>query len=70
MTKDEILRENDASIAYRIIEQTFNETNERYLNEEFTDEEDYKIQGYLDGLKFSLDILRKTKDIRELIKND
>lgn len=70
MTKDEILKENDSAIAYRIIDQTFNDINERYLNEEFSDEVDYKVQGYLDGLKFCLDILHKTKDIRELIKND
>ncbi len=70
MTKEEILQSSDSKIAYTIISQIFDEMNTKYLEEDLSDEDDLKMQGYLDGLKFCLDIISKTSPIKEGIKNE
>ena len=70
MTKDEIAKASDIEIAYKIIEETRDNVNSAYLDSNWSDKVTYKTEGYLDGLVFCLDILKKVNGIREAALKD
>lgn len=70
MTKDEIKKLSDIEIAYRIINETLDNTNSVYLDSNWPDKITHKVEGYLDGLVFCLDILKKVNGIREALDGD
>lgn len=70
MTKEEIEKSSDLEIAYRIIEDTLDNVNAAYLDSNWSDKVTHKTEGYLDGLVFCLDILKKVNGIREAALKD
>jgi hypothetical protein len=67
MTKEEIEKSSDLEIAYRIIEDTLDNVNSNYLNSDWPDEVTHKTEGYLDGLVFCLDVLKKVNGVKDAI---
>lgn len=67
MTKEEIEKSSDLEIAYRIIEDTLDNVNSNYLNSNWPDDVTHKTEGYLDGLVFCLDVLKKVNGVKDAI---